>query len=122
MSWWVYLEPADGGEAVPVAPHEEGGTFVLGGVAHAELNVTYNYGAPFREAWPEPLEGSGALALMLNGRTAGETEPLLAAAVEKLGTDRDPDYWRPTEGNAGHALSILLAWARQHPDAVWRIS
>lgn len=28
-------------------------------------------------------------------------------------------YWRPTAGNAGYALNILLQWALQHPDAIW---
>lgn len=28
-------------------------------------------------------------------------------------------YWKPTEGNAGYALNILLGWARMHPEAVW---
>ena len=28
-------------------------------------------------------------------------------------------YWASTEGNAGYALSILLGWARMHPDAIW---
>lgn len=31
-------------------------------------------------------------------------------------------YWADTPGNAGYALSILLAWARQHPGATWKVS
>jgi hypothetical protein len=31
-------------------------------------------------------------------------------------------YWKPTPGNAGDALNVLLAWARQHPDATFRVS
>ena len=28
-------------------------------------------------------------------------------------------YWKPTDGNAGFALSILLSWAQLHPQGVW---
>jgi len=41
----------------------------------------------------------------------------LQKAISLLGTERDPDYWKATEGNAGYALSILLGWARLHPTA-----
>lgn len=94
---------------VKVARHEEGGTYALGGIDRAELNVTYNY-------WPHFRFGR------LDGRTAHNTIPMLAYAVRRLGTQRDQDYWAATPGNAGHAASILLGWARQHPDAVWRVT
>ena len=29
-------------------------------------------------------------------------------------------YWMSTPGNAGYALSILLSWAKQHPEATWK--
>lgn len=120
MSWWVYLERDD--EPVLVENHEEGGTYALGGVGRAELNVTYNYGGAFRSAWPTVIEGSGALVKMLDGRRAGDTIGDLESAVAKLGTTRSKDYWEPTHGNAGYALSILLSWAIRHPDAYWRVS
>src|SRR4029077_6146288 len=40
----------------------------------------------------------------------------------QVGTERDDDYWAPTDGNAGYAASILLGWAKQHPEATWRVS
>lgn len=121
MSWWATLQDAEG-RPLRVARHAEGGVYALGGTDEAELNVTYNYGGRFREAWPEPLEGSGALRLMLDGRTGAETAPLLRQAVQRLGTEQYPDYWEPTDGNAGWALATLLAWAEEHPDGIWAVS
>lgn len=112
MSYWVYL--MDGDEAVEVTRHSEGGTFVLGGTDVAELNVTYNY--------------SGAYSLCdfsirgLHLEVAGDTISKLQQVVKFLGVCKHTDYWRATPGNAGHAANILLRWARQHPDAVWRVS
>jgi hypothetical protein len=108
MSWWVYLEDKDG-KPVEVSAHSEGGTYAVGGISEAELNVTYNYGKHFAFK-------------TLNGKAASETVEGLTALVAKLGTDRDEDYWNPTPGNVGHAASILLAWAKQHPAAKWRVS
>ena len=121
MSWWVSLED-ENGRSLSVPRHTEGGTFVLGGTDEAELNVTYNYSARFREAWPEELRGHGALTQMLNGLTGADTIPLLEQAVAKLGTDRSADYWEPSAGNAGAALDTLLSWARTHPQGRWRVS
>jgi hypothetical protein len=71
MSWWVYLE--DDGETVSVARHAEGGTYAIGGIKRAELNVTYNYGQHFRDAWPEPVVGSGALEVRCSTASAPAT-------------------------------------------------
>lgn len=98
-----------------VVPHAEGGTYVCGGTDRAELNVTYNYGEHFHHTL-----GDGGLR-SLNGQRAGDTIPILTAAVEILGTTQDADYWKPTPGNAGYALNILLQWAKVHPDAHWVI-
>lgn len=108
MSYWVYLNDDRG--TVEVEPHEEGGTYVLGGTPRAELNVTYNYSRHF------------SVKKELDGKTAGETIPILVDAVRRLGVERDPNYWNPTEGNVGYMASILLCWALQHPDAVWSVS
>lgn len=45
--------------------------------------------------------------------------PNLEIAIKQLGTDIDPDYWKATAGNAGHALSVLLCWAKMHSDCVF---
>jgi hypothetical protein len=114
MSWDVYLEDPIG--VVQVSRHEEGGTYALGGTSQAGLNVTYNYGAAFHEAFGTDLRE------FLDGRRARDVIEPLRLAVAKLGTQRDPDYWQATRGNAGHALSILLAWAEQYPAATFRVS
>lgn len=116
MSWDVAL--VKDGAIVTVPRHSgEGGTYVLGGTTDAKLTITYNYGWVYRAI--ELFEGS--LCDWLNGQRAGDMIPALAAAVARLGTGRSPDYWAPTCGNAGHALSILLEWARLHPDAVFAV-
>jgi hypothetical protein len=107
MSYWVYLNGAGG--PVPVERHEEGGTYAIGGIGTAELNVTYNYARFFDFR-------------ALDGKRAADTVEHIGMAVQTLGVDRDPDYWKPTPGNAGHALAILLRWAEQHPDAVWEVN
>jgi hypothetical protein len=151
MSWWVYLQdhtaeptcsygtppekykkkyPSDEPcpepcyPAVIVEPFEDGGTYVVGGTCEAELNVTYNYGGEFRRAWaddPNP-SGSGVLVRMLDGKRAGDVIEILEHGAEVLGTDRALDYWEPTPGNAGAVLARLASWARQHPDAVFKVS
>lgn len=126
MSWDVRLVDSETRRSLPVARHVSGGTYPIGGTTSAELNVTYNYSGRFLDAWPEVLDarpGDGTLGKMLDGRTGGETEPLLRVAVAALGGD-DPDrsYWNASAGNAAHALQILLGWAREHPAGVWEVS
>lgn len=94
---------------VTVQLHQEGGTYCLGGTTDADLNVTYNYHSFF--PWNS-----------LHDKTGAETETLLRAACAELGTETDPDYWKPTPGNAGYSLSILLGWAEAHPEGVWRVT
>lgn len=144
MSWWVYLEdetakpwcsygvaledfkpdwegdtpcPVPCYPAVEVERHDEGGTYAIGGINSAELNVTYNYGRCFREAW----DGVG-LQEVLDGKRAEEVIEALEHAVKHLGTEQDGDYWKASAGNAGHALEILASWAHQHPDGRFRVS
>lgn len=119
MGWWVNLEKD--GYCVRVDKHSEGGTFQVGGTTSARVSVTYNYGQFFVDAWDEDLEGS-PLPSMLDGREAGETIPLLEKAVGFLGRYPGKSYWAKTPGNAGKALALLLSWAREHPDAVWRVT
>ncbi len=107
----------NGGELVAVSRHSEGGTYVVGGTDGAELNVTYNYCGYYRE-----FLDTGDGLYWLHGKKAKDTVIRLEGAVAALGTERDRDYWKATLGNAGYALSILLGWAKQHPDAVWSVS
>ena len=116
MSWWVDLECPCCKRCVEVDRFEEGGTRVMGGSYEASLNVTYNYSALFREHLD-----TGSSLRWLDGKKASETIERLAAAVEALGTEQDDNYWKATPGNAGHALNILLRWAKDNPDAVWAV-
>lgn len=141
MSWWVYLEdreadpwcsfnpnvefkPLYEGDvrcnvpcypAVSVDSHSEGGTYVMGGIGSAELNVTYNYS-------PLLYDALGFSFRELTDKQAHEVIRPLEQAVDKLGLAWDSNYWAATPGNAGRALATLLSWARQHPSAYFRVS
>lgn len=143
MSWWVslldhtkdpwcsygmgdkFVPQYDGDEVCPspcypavrVREHEEGGTYVLGGSAVAELNITYNYSSLYYET----LDKENGLRALHNQSGADWIERL-EAAVKTLGTERDNDYWKATAGNAGAALARLLAWTKAHPEGIWRVS
>jgi hypothetical protein len=120
MSWWVYLEDRPE-RPVHVDPHAEGGTYAVGGIPRAELNVTYNYGVRYREALPSMAEGANILGRMLDGKRAEDTLSMLDRVIDALGVERSEDYWDPTPGNAGAALAVLRDWARQHPGARWSV-
>ncbi len=114
MSYSISLNTVDG-DPVEVDHHEgEGGTYAVGGSNRAELNVTYNYS--------EVVGLVNFSFRQIHEKTASETIEQLEAAYEDLGDRPYRDYWAPTPGNAGHAIGILLKWARQHPTAVWRVA
>mgnify|MGYP001562923708 CR=1 FL=1 len=118
MGWWVYLQDATG-KPVMVEPHREGGIVRVNapdGPVEAEVSVSYNYSQIFHDAL-----GERGPRQFLHRKRAGDLVPELELAVAKLGTDRDPDYWKPTKGNAGVILALLLKWARQHPDAFFEV-
>lgn len=92
-----------------------GGTYVLGGTTELWLNVTYNYGRIFRR--PEVLGEEGIRTIY--GMTGAESIPVLQKAIANLGDDTDPDYWKPTDGNAKRPLCQLLAMAQMRPDGIW---
>lgn len=113
MSYWVYLKDAES-NTVEVPRHQEGGTYVVGGICNAELNITYNYAKVY---------GRFDFSIRdLDGKWAGDYIEVMEKIVAVTGTARGDDYWEPTPGNAGYALSILLAWAKLHPDAVFGVS
>ena len=113
MSWDIHLEDAEG-HVLEVPKHMEGGTYAMEGTPSACLNVTYNYSDVTR------LVGFG-FKESLNNRRAAVTIPDLEHVVDTLGTKKFENYWAPTPGNAGYAASILLNWAKLHPDAYWRV-
>lgn len=93
----------------------QGGTYALGGTKELWLNVTYNYGKIFRR--PEVLGEEGIRTIY--GMTGAESIPVLQKAIANLGDDTDPDYWKPTDGNAKRPLCQLLAMAQMRPDGIW---
>lgn len=103
MSWDVRIVTAEGERRVLPFKHGlRGGTYQVGGSNEAWLNITYNYGARYREIWGHSLDG-------LNGQTVAEASPKLVDAIRRLGRERGDDYWEATPGNAGAALFDLLA-------------
>lgn len=98
-------------------PHSmTGGTYVLGGTTELWLNVTYNYSEDFRKV----IDSERGIR-KLHGMTGAESVKLLKNATKQLGDDVDEDYWKPTQGNAKHALLQLLAMAQLRPDGVWDV-
>ena len=114
-----------------IESHEEGGTYAAGGTPDAHLNITYNYSCFYYWFLDKELG-----LKWLNGKKAKICIKRLEKAVNTLKdkpyfSDRNNaygkivsviDYWAPTPGNAGHALNILLKWAKQHPQARFEVS
>ena len=116
MSYWVYLQDKKG-EKLTVGFHDaEGGIYKLGGSVDAELNITYNY-SPY---YYQQIDKKNGLR-WLDGKKAEDCAKRLERAVKALGTEQNDDYWKPTAGNAGYALSVLLAWAKECPDGIFII-
>lgn len=79
----------------------------------ASVNVTWNYNEVYVPRFGVSLRG------MIEGKLGMETWVDLATYAAILGTDKDEDYWKPTEGNAGAILDLLAGWAVMHPTAKW---
>lgn len=114
MSYNVYMHADGSDEALPVDLFEDGGTYRIGGTDKAEFNITYNYGWFFYRF----LDKDDGIRWLYR-KTGAETVERLNQAVSELGINRYRDYWAPTPGNAGAALSRLLMWARQYPDGIF---
>ena len=131
MSFDVVLDHynEDGSSVRCTSQHnrQEGGTQVVGGTKDCDLNITYNYSPFYHEIFPMQYNqnGNGQITMETTGlrwltsKTGAEAIPILEHCVQRLGTKRGDDYWAATLGNAGYALSILLEWAREFPDAVF---
>lgn len=104
------------GDICKIERHSEGGTFVAGGTTDADLNITYNY-SWFYDKFLDKERG----LRWLDGKKAKDCIDKLEKAVCVLGIHKYKDYWAPTHGNAGIALSILLKWAKQHPEAIFEV-
>lgn len=99
-----------------IAHEMRGGTYAVGGTKDLWLNVTYNYA----EIIYRVLSDRGIRRI--EGMTGAESIPILEDAINQLGDDTDPDYWKATEGNVKRALCQLLALARLRPDGVWEVT
>ena len=115
MSYDIDLIDEVTGRPVEVDRHEEGGTYAIGGIEEASLNVTYNYGKFFRKY----LDEENGIR-WLYGKKAKDCIKRLEAAVVTLGTEQDSNYWKATPGNAGYALYVLLTWAKKWPSAIFQ--
>ena len=115
----VYRFPEIGRQETAIVDHHNEGIIVVeGGSDRAIISVTYNYGHLYRLARIFP-KGNGLR--WLNGRTAKDVTDYLELGAIRLGTRRYKDIYAPTPGNAGHVLSVLLKWARQHPEATFEV-
>jgi hypothetical protein len=92
--------------------HLTGGTYAIGGTTALELNVTYNYSEILHK-----VLGEGGIR-SLYGITGALAINMIKNAIDQLGDDVDPDYWKATEGNVKQALFKLLALCRMRPDGV----
>ena len=91
-----------------------GGTYMVGGTDEARFNITYNY-CKFYYDTIDPELG----IRWIYGKTGTEVMPALCNAVQRLGIDRDDNYWNATPGNAGFALLALIAFCVEFPDGVF---
>lgn len=114
MSYSISLIDSEG-TPVQVDLHEEGATYPMGGTTLATMDITYNYSKFYYDMIDEELG-----IRWLYDKQGYDCIEILEHAVEILGVYTDDDYWEPTPGNAGHALDVLLTWAKQHGDAVFK--
>lgn len=92
-----------------------GGTYAIGGINEAWLNVTYNYGPIFKKVLGYSLND-------LDGKCVKDTLPDLENAIDFLSEDdKTNNYWDATEYNAKRALKDLVYLAKHKPDAFWYI-
>jgi hypothetical protein len=93
----------------------KGGTYCIGGMCEAWINITYNYHKFYKALWGEDGIKS------LNGVNSGDCIPMLEKAVKKLGLKKENNYWKATKGNAGGALNRLLHLCKLFPSGTLSI-
>jgi len=115
MSYDISLrDPVSGDVLHAESPHQlAGGTYIVGGTTEMWLNVTYNYYEHFQRIGNKGIR-------TIYGMSGAESLPVLQKAADELDVDLDDDYWKPTEGNARHALVQLMVLARSRPDGIWQ--
>lgn len=110
MGYDVYMVD-ENGNSVEVERFYEGETCPVGGCVIADIGIAYNYA----EFFYDTIDKEIGIRWIYN-RPMNECIERLETAISILGTDKDDDYWKATAGNAGHALKILLGWARNNPE------
>ena len=122
MSYDINLVDAVTGDVLQLdEPHHmRGGTYAAGGTSEASLNVTYNYAEHFERVLPTNTISNEVGIRSIYGMTGVQSLRVLSAAILLLGDDADPDYWKPTEGNAKRALIQLVILASMRLDGVWK--
>ena len=108
MGYWVYVVAIDDDEeyqSIAVSSHTEGGTYAIGGTDAAEMSVTYNYGPIYHQY--------GFSLKQLNEKNAQDALNIIEPVAANLPNAPDNDYWKSSEGNAGHVLHIIKGWLEQ---------
>ena len=85
------------------------------GTTAAEILFATNYDL---EAYHQMI--GKILKFILDGHHAKDTIPLLTKAVNKCGTINYNDYFGGPKYD-GRIVALMLAWAKLHPDAVWKV-
>jgi len=96
----------------------------MGGTPTAELNVTYNYAWFYYKfldkekgiSWIYDKKGKEVIERLEAFIKELETPPCFGSATSK----GDDNYWAPTPSNAAKSIRILLAWAKEHPEATFK--
>jgi len=118
MGWDVELRVKDEEGKWHIAetkPHYAGSIIEFGGSHHCEMTVTFNYSRFYSQVFPE--KGFR----WLNDRKASDAIPVLEDGIKALGTRTTGSYWDESPGNAGYILTVLLEWAKEHPDGVFKV-
>jgi hypothetical protein len=96
---------------VCAAPFDDGIPFRTTGRT-CELEITTNYRQVF-----------GDLVETLAGRTGIESMgKLMAFCLTHRTAERSANYFKPTPGNAVHAINRLVLFAKEHPGGIWRVT
>ena len=100
-----------------------GGSQHLTNGGETEMLMTYNYLTILQEHFHESLNDKWSNGIRwLCGKQARATVDKLLDAILKLGIARSEDYFKPTYGNVGFSLWVLLGWALEYPNAKWRVT
>lgn len=105
-----YLDSTD--KVLLVPRHFEGAVLEMDGNTAAEVHVTGNY-LPIWRRYFEPNEGD---RYGIWGKTGRDLRPTIERAVAELGTIKDKDFWKPSNGNVGAIFDLMLEWIDQLPD------